>query len=154
MEEPTAWCFLLAHDREWLDTVAPPRRAMVVRNGWREVDIRLAREAHRAREALLAMPGLPRRLTFARMADAMGRRTTLFRRDARLPLTMHVMRSAVDTTARLLRRRMTWALSGAAGKRPATWSEFSAMIGLWRLPLTKELRLDAASRFGSRFDTG
>ena len=112
---PTAWKFLLEHDREWLEKEAPEPRKPHVRNRWKSTDVRLEKRARRALATLLAEPGIPRRITFARLAETLGHRTALFRRDARLPRTIAAITAAVEGPDDIVRRRVSWALSGTAG---------------------------------------
>ena len=126
---PAAYCFLLEHDRDWLESVLPPaRRARFVLN-WPKRDRELSRRALASIEALRRAPGQPRRLTFAGIVSSMDLRTSLYRRDERLPLTLAVIDAAVEDQPSVMRRRAEWGLGAGWVSGTETWSSFAATAG-------------------------
>lgn len=122
---PTACCVLLEHDRDWLETVLPPSRKPRRNENWRGKDCHLATEAKKACAALLSRPGLPSRITFSAVATHMGLRTTLYRRDGRLPRTLAIIDAAVETPPQVMRRRAQWAIGPGCDPSITTWSAFA-----------------------------
>lgn len=77
------YCYLNRNDPDWLDANLPAKRRAAAAMDWKAKDKRLAREARFAADGIPSLPGRPKRVTFARVAAAMGHRSALSRQDWR-----------------------------------------------------------------------
>lgn len=125
-----SYCYLNRNDPDWLDANLPARRRPAAAVDWKARDRELAREARRVAARLLSLPGRPKRVTFARIAGAMGHKSTLSRQDERLPMTAAAIRGASETSSAFRVRMLHWA--AATFREPAvspTWSRFTQLAG-------------------------
>ena len=127
---PSPYKFLLQHDRRWLEENLPSPRRRASGISWNRRDGELAQSAQAACERLRSAAGRPRRLTFSAIVTEIGARTSLYRRDLRLPRTLAAIDAAVEDLADIVRRRLAWMVSQDRGEGSRTWSAFVVEAGV------------------------
>ncbi len=93
---PVPYCYLLRHDRTWLETLLPPPRRPAATVDWEARDRALAAAVRVAADRLADSGVRLRMITASTVATAAGRRSSLLRRAGKSPALAAALASAVE----------------------------------------------------------
>lgn len=123
---PAAYAWLRRNDPEWLRHQSPVRQVPRRSSGrvdWDQRDAFLVRTLDSVIDAALHASDRPRRLTVTALAQAAGARDLILQRRDRLPQTVALILTAVETDEDFALRRVRWALQRFEHEEivPAPW---------------------------------
>ena len=93
---PVPYCYLLRHDRPWLETLLPPPRKSAVIVDWNARDRALAAGVRAAADRLAGSGVRLRMITASTVATEAGRRSSLLRRAGQSPVLAAALAGAVE----------------------------------------------------------
>jgi hypothetical protein len=122
---PTAYNWLLRHDREWAEASLPAPRPHIKpppRIDWKRRDAEFAAKARATAERLKQAPGRPIRVSKSLIAQEIGALPIIYSKAYHLPLTKAVLNEVSESLDDWAARRVQWAAEcfRQAGGRPTS----------------------------------